>query len=230
MTVPKESKPRYLALVSDYDGTLTPDGRLNPSVLRSLQQVRESGIKVILLTGRELPDLLSVLPEIAFFDRVVAENGAVLYRPAGREEKLLAEPPPSLFIQTLRERGVKPLSQGRIVISTRHPQETAVLEVIRELGLELTLSFNKGAVMILPSGVNKESGLRTVLDELGIPAQQTVGVGDGENDHSFLKACGFSVAVANAIPMLKAYTHLVTSASDGKGVQELVSKLLSNTL
>jgi len=33
-------------------------------------------------------------------------------------------------------------------------RETAV-ELIRDLGLELQIILNKGAVMILPSGVNK---------------------------------------------------------------------------
>jgi len=225
--VPPETQRKYLALVSDYDGTLTANGHLSAAVVKSLTLFRQSGRKIVLLTGRELPDLLSVVPEIGIFDRVVAENGAVLYRPAAKEEKLLSEPPPTLFMQALRERGVTPLSQGHIVISTRHPQETLVLEIIRQLGLELTLSFNKGAVMILPSGVNKESGLRAVLEELDIPLHQTVGVGDAENDHSFLKACGYSVAVSNAIPILKEYASYVTTQPSGAGVQELIAKLLT---
>jgi len=47
---------------------------------------RKSGRKLILVTGRELDDLIKVFPRIDLFDRVVAENGALLYRPATREE------------------------------------------------------------------------------------------------------------------------------------------------
>ncbi len=46
------------------------------------------------MTGRELPNLRRVFDKFDLFDRVVAENGAVLYRPQKREEKVLAEPPP----------------------------------------------------------------------------------------------------------------------------------------
>lgn len=68
---------------------------------------------------------------------MIAENGALLYRPANQEEKVRGHPPSPLFIRTLRKRGITPLSLGRVIVSTRHPHEIAVLEVIRDLGLEL---------------------------------------------------------------------------------------------
>jgi len=54
-----------------------------------------------------------------------------------------------------------------------------------------------------------------------------VGFGDAENDFAFLSLCGFSVAVANAIPSLKERVHLVTSGEDGAGVVEVLQKLLT---
>jgi HAD superfamily hydrolase (TIGR01484 family) len=60
-----------------------------------------------------------------------------------------------------------------------------VLETIRELGLELQVIFNKGAVMVLPSGINKATGLRAALDELQLSPHDAVAVGDAENDHAF---------------------------------------------
>ena len=50
------------------------------------------------MTGRELQDLLAVCPHVELFDRVVAENGALVYWPAKREEKLLGEAPPEPFV------------------------------------------------------------------------------------------------------------------------------------
>ena len=58
-----------------------------------------------------------------------------------------------------------PLSVGRVIVATWEPNEGKVLDAIRELGLELQIIFNKGAVMVLPAGVNKESGLRAALDD-----------------------------------------------------------------
>jgi hydroxymethylpyrimidine pyrophosphatase-like HAD family hydrolase len=102
-----------------------------------------------------LDDLVRICPHLALFDRVVAENGALLYRPDNKGETLLGERPPNRFIETLRQRGVAPLSVGQVIVATWTPNENIVLNTIRDLGLELQVVFNKGAVMVLPSGVNK---------------------------------------------------------------------------
>ena len=90
--------------------------------------------------------------------------------------------------------------------------------------------FNKGAVMILPSGVNKATGLAAVLSELGVSPHNTVGVGDAENDHAFLAACEASVAVANSLPALKERVDRVTRADHGAGVVELIEGMLADDL
>ena len=76
---------RYFCLVCDYDGTIAHDGRCEPSTLDALKRVRASGRKLILATGRQLPELLDVFPEHSIFDRIVAENGAILYRPESKD-------------------------------------------------------------------------------------------------------------------------------------------------
>ncbi len=221
---------RYYALACDYDGTLAQDGRANKEVIEALKRLRDSGRKLLLVTGRELDDLLRVFPAIELFDRVVAENGALLYNPATREERQLGEAPAQNFLQRLRARGVEPLSVGRVIVATWQPHEKTVLDVIRELGLERQVIFNKGAVMILPSGINKATGLAVALSELGLSAHNVIGVGDAENDHAFLKLCECSVAVANALPALKEKADLVTRADHGAGVIELIERILKTDL
>jgi len=81
---------------------------------------------------------------------VVAENGALLYEPATETPTLLGPEPPVPFIERLKERRVSPLSIGRCIVATLEPNEKIVLETIRELGLEMQIIFNKGAVMVLP--------------------------------------------------------------------------------
>jgi hypothetical protein len=44
-------------------------------------------------------------------------------------------------------------------VATWEPHQATVLEAIRELGLEHHIIFNKGAVMVLPPGINKAAGL-----------------------------------------------------------------------
>src|SRR5688572_2353113 len=156
---------RYHLLATDYDGTLATDGHVTASTLAALRALLATGRRLVLVTGRELDDLMSVHPDLGIFGRVVAENGALLYRPATKEKRRLAEPPPAAFIARLRQRGVTPLSAGEVIVATREPHEAAVLETIRELGLELQVIFNKGAVMVLPAGVNKATGLTAALQE-----------------------------------------------------------------
>jgi hydroxymethylpyrimidine pyrophosphatase-like HAD family hydrolase len=221
---------RYFCLISDYDGTLAQDGQVAPSTLQALKRVTASGRKLVLATGRELPELLRVFPETSLFDLVVVENGALLYNPATGEKRLLAESPPPAFVEELRRRGVQPLSVGECIVATWHPYETVVLEVIRSLGLELQVIFNKNAVMILPSGINKGTGVRVALEELELSTHNALGLGDAENDHAFLGICECSVAVGNALPVLKDRADIVTTQTHGAGVEEIIEQLLDDDL
>jgi hydroxymethylpyrimidine pyrophosphatase-like HAD family hydrolase len=220
---------RYFCLTCDYDGTIATDGQVSPSTVEALKRVKSSGRKLVLATGRELSDLLRVFPEISIFDRIVAENGALLYRPASKESKVLSERPPQEFLDALTRRGV-PFSAGESIVGTWHPWETAVLDVIRTLGLELQVIFNKNSVMVLPSGVNKATGLKFALAELALSLHNLVGVGDAENDHAFLAICECSAAVSNALPALKARCDWVSQRSHGAGVEELIEQLVTDDL
>ncbi|HEV3217108.1 MAG TPA: HAD family hydrolase [Vicinamibacterales bacterium] len=220
----------YHALACDYDGTIAHHGHVDDETIAALGRFRASGRKLILVTGRELPDLRTVCPNFDLFDRIVAENGAVVYSPATREEKLLGEPPPEPFVRALRERGVSPVTVGRVIVATWKPHEITVLEVIRDLGLELHVTFNKAAVMVLPAGLSKATGLAEALRELGLSPHNVAGVGDAENDHALLHLCECRVAVANALPTLKDSADLVTQHDEGAGVRELIERLLADDL
>jgi Mrp family chromosome partitioning ATPase len=105
-----------------------------------------------------------------------------------------------------------------------------VLEAIRDSGLELQVIFNKGAVMVLPDGVNKATGLAAALDVMELSPRNVVGIGDAENDHAFLRMCECSVAVANALATVKETAGLVTSKARGEGVEELIDLLIETDL
>jgi HAD superfamily hydrolase (TIGR01484 family) len=217
---------RWQAIAADYDGTLANNGRVAKGTLQTLQRVRESGRKVVLVTGRELDSLQTVFTQLDLFDLIVAENGALLYHPSTGEEKLLGKIPSFAFVEMLRQSGANPLSVGRSIVATVRPYEATVYQAIRELGLDLQVIFNRESVMTLPAGVDKGTGFRAAVAELGVAAASVVGFGDAENDFAFLSLCGLSVAVANAIPSLKERVHLVTSGEDGAGVVEVLQKLL----
>ena len=216
----------FLALATDYDGTIAHHGVVDARTYEALKRFKETGRRLILVTGRDLPDLKRVFPEFTLYDRIVAENGAVIYDPATGEELVIAPAPLPAFIEALKQRNVTPLAVGRCIVATWEPHETTVLEVIRDLGLELQIIFNKGAVMVLPPGMNKAAGLAAALRELDLSPPNVVGVGDAENDHAFLRFCGCDAAVANALPAVKDEADIRLAGRHGDGVIELVDMIL----
>ena len=219
-----------LVLACDYDGTLAHDGVLDDATAAALDRFRASGRRLVMVTGRELPDLQNVCQVLDKFEWIVAENGALLYRPADHFSRLLCAPASAALAQKLGEAHAHPLSVGRAIVATREPHETLVIELIKNLGLELQVIFNKGAVMVLPTGVNKATGLTAALKEMAVDPRNVVAVGDAENDHAFLSFCGIGVAVGNALPMLKERADLVMEGKRGFGVTELIDRILATDL
>jgi HAD superfamily hydrolase (TIGR01484 family) len=222
------AKPKYLALATDYDGTIAQHGDVTESTHAALTRWKEAGRKLLMVTGRELPDLQKVCSFTKLFDCIVAENGALLYWPAKGEKRALVAPPPLQFIECLRARGVSPLSFGEVIVATQETYKGVVLEAIEDLGLKLRVILNKGALMVLPATVDKATGLTEAATAMDIPLADIAGVGDAENDQVFLTLCGYSAAVGNALGFLKKQVHYVTKATHGAGVQELIEKLLSS--
>jgi len=183
-----------------------------------------------LVTGRELDELFRIFSPLGLFDRVVAENGAVIFDPATGKRRLLADGPPVELVAALRARRLEPISIGSSIVATSRAQRHLVSEVIDDLGLALQVILNKRSLMVLPPGVNKATGLREALHEVGVAPENTVGIGDAENDEDFLALCGHSAAVANALPALKRKVNLVTSRRHGEGVVEVVNHLLNGGL
>jgi hydroxymethylpyrimidine pyrophosphatase-like HAD family hydrolase len=89
---------RYVALATDGDGTLTEHGQIEPSVAAALCQFRNAGGRVFLATGETITDLAQ-FPHIDLFDRIVAENGAVLFSPNLGNERVLCDDDPQPVVR-----------------------------------------------------------------------------------------------------------------------------------
>jgi HAD superfamily hydrolase (TIGR01484 family) len=220
----------FLALATDYDGTLARDGVAPQSTVAALEKLRASGRKLLLVTGRLLEDMLEVFPSYSLFEWIVAENGALLYSPASGEMRLLAESVPAGFAEALRGRRIPEVSVGRAIVATWRPHEREVLQTLAEMKISRQIIYNKHAVMVLPEGVDKASGLMAALKVIKIPARNVVAVGDAENDLPMLEQCGCGVAVSNALDSVKTKADVVTTADHGAGVEELINHLLDDDL
>jgi HAD superfamily hydrolase (TIGR01484 family) len=221
---------RYLGLVTDYDDTLATAGSMSDATTAGIRRLRTSGRHAILATGRRLADLLAICPSVDLFSYVVAENGALLYEPRTRETTLLADPLPDRFVRAVRNANIEPIEIGSVIVATRVPHQDRMLQIIRELGLELKITFNRTAVMVLPAGINKASGTKHALRKLGMSPHEIVAVGDSENDHSLLQLAECPVAVANALESIKGIAAFVTRSKAGEGVVELIDELIADDL
>jgi len=220
---------RFAAVAIDYDGTLAREGLVDAPTIAALEQVVASGRKFILVTGRMLRELLPLFPQATLCARIVAENGAVLYRPATRDQRLLTDSASTLLTNALARRGV-PIDVGDSIIATVRPNEVPVMEAIRDLGLEHHVIFNRESVMVLPPGVNKATGLAAALDELQLSAHEVVGIGDSENDHALFQASELAVAVASAVPTLRDAADWVTAHANGAGTTEALLALVADDM
>jgi len=221
---------RYHILATDYDGTLAHHGGVTDATLEALKRLKASGRKIILVTGRELDELMQIFPSYEIFDVIVAENGALIHQPATHEEFLLGERPPDSFIENLRQQHVSPLSVGRVIVATWEPHHIAVLEAIKQSGIEHQVIFNKGAVMVLPPGINKAKGLQVALERMNYSMHNVVAIGDAENDNAMLTAAECGVATSNALDAVKEQAAFTTSKDHGDGVAELIDLLTENDL
>ena len=84
--------------------------------------------------------------------------------------------------------------------------------------------------MVLPAGVNKATGMEFALRKLGLSPHEVIGVGDSENDFSFLECSECSATVANAVPSIRKLAEIVTKGENGAGLAELIDELIDNDL
>ncbi|MGZ8487498.1 MAG: HAD-IIB family hydrolase [Candidatus Binatia bacterium] len=213
------------AIACDFDGTGATDGHPAPEIYAALAAARTQGIVSLLVTGRVLEDVQRACEEFSPFDAVVAENGAVIYLCDIGRMIQIGEPPPEHFLGELRAQGV-PFHTGAVIVATWEPHVYKVLELIRRFGLDAQLIFNRAALMVLPSGINKAVGVRRALDELGRSERNLIAFGDAENDIPMLTDAELGVAARGSIPAVLALADDRVSQPGGAGVSSYIRTVL----
>jgi len=205
----------------DLDGTLSRGGPPEPVVLDALRALRAEGVRALLATGRVLADLEMDMPGLVEeFDAVIAENGGVLV--ADGMVQRLAEPVEPRLAERLHGEGVA-VRRGQVLLACDASAAHLAFDAVRAMQLDVQLVWNRAALMLLPGGVTKGSGVRAGLAALGLSPHSAIGVGDAENDHALLGTCELGVAVANAVTALIEHADLVLPEPDGMGVVGLLN-------
>ena len=211
----------FQVVAIDFDGTLTSRGDVSAKTLDVIDQVRRNGQMTILVTGRIAEELKAEFPQIAdHFDALVLENGAVAV--IDGITQALSAPVDAALDDALAQRGV-PNRRGQVLVAVDGEHAATVLEVIRELGLDCQIVRNRAALMVLPAGVTKGTGLASVLTGLNLSPHNAVAVGDAENDLSLFGVAEIGAAVADAVPSVREHADLVLEAPDGAGVAGLLT-------
>ena len=221
---------RFQALALDYDRTLASHDRLADATVAALERARQAGLQLVLVSGRTFFELTRVCPRLDLFDVVVAENGAVLHDPANGAIRDEGPGPPPRLIAALDRAGI-PCQVGRVIVATGHSYEAPVRRVMAEAGVELDLARNRAALMLLPRGVSKGSGVRQALQRLGISFHDVLAIGDAENDLELFAACGFAACPGDAVAEVRRVVDWVLAGDDGEAVARAIGgPILGGTL
>jgi hydroxymethylpyrimidine pyrophosphatase-like HAD family hydrolase len=216
-------------LVCDLDGTLAEDGVVAAPTWDALRAARDQGMTLMLATGRTLHSFTPDGPFAELFQAIVAEDGAVVYFPRQDAVHL----PFGQLPLELRERIIAlhlPLEYGMAIVATHTPHDGPILDLLRGFGGGATIEYNRGAVMVLPPGATKGTGLAFALNELGLSPRNVVACGDAENDRSLLAPAELGVAVSNATDELKQIADLTLREPDGAGIARLIRDLTGGAL
>jgi phosphoglycolate phosphatase len=222
-------RPRYRAVVTDVDGTLTGrDRRLDPVAFRSVRAIEEAGIPVVLATGNVLPIALALWRSLGLSGPIVAENGGILYdahAPDGGRLERLADP--RVAHRAFRTLVAAGLPVRRLFTDRWRETEVAleptvpVARLARALrGQEVTVESTGFAIHLMPRGAGKLPAVRRALARRGLALADCVVLGDGDNDVAMLRAAGFGISFASGSPRAQRAARYVSRAEFARGFVE----------
>ena len=234
------------AIFLDVDGTLVSfdTHRVPQSAIEALQQVHESGIKIIIATGRAFTDLHE-LEEIPY-DAVIALNGAdcVLRdgTPISRKQipekdfqrvlvlaqhygfALAIETNKGIFVNELNPTPPvadieKEFMGGECCQLCIYCDEEMEKEVMAQLpGLSVS-RWNPFFADVNVTGVNKAMGINEFASYYGFDVSGTIAFGDGGNDISMIRAAGMGIAMGGASEAVKSVADYITETVDEHGIR-----------
>jgi len=228
--------PLIKAVALDVDKTITEAGTISPPVLKALRKLEKGGIAVILSSGNALPVLTGLKKYVGLSGAVIAENGGIVYYKGrivkiGNREKALAAK--RLVVEKLadyvEESWQNPYRYSDFAFKAKVDIETAarkVRELVCSRMKEMRVYSSGVAIHVGEKSVNKGVGLKKACGLMGLSFSEVVAVGDSEVDESMFKVAGASIAVANAVPRLKALADVVTSCREAEGFIEAANYIL----
>jgi len=136
----------YHAVALDLDGTISTGGAPTADVLAAMRAARAQGVRLVLVTGRLLVDLVTDMRALeSEFDAVVAENGAVLA--VGGRTVRLSEPVDPRLADRLHGQGVA-IHRGQVLLAVDSSGAHLAFDAVRAMQLDVQLVWNRSALML----------------------------------------------------------------------------------
>jgi hypothetical protein len=244
--------PSILRIVLvDIDGVLTAgEGATADSALlarvaawndAALGDPRMPGIS--LCSGRQAPYVELMAQLIHAFLPCLFEHGAGMLEPRGFRFTFhpAVGPAPWRSLAALREAIDGLVSSGRAFVqpgkeatvtlyplapTTVHELAAAAEEAVLEADSPFRVTPNIRGVELRPPGIDKGAGARWLAEEVGVPLECVAGVGDADDDLTFLRVVGYATAPANAVPSVRSLARHVSTRPFGDGLLEILEHLV----
>lgn len=251
-------KKQYKALMLDLDGTTIPNdlhGRPSEKVKHAIAKAREK-IHIGIATSRPYFHLNGLQHELQLSGPSIIQSGArIIDFTTGKiysehqisKEDILAiyQIANKLNLPLLvdGENEAEPATEdniafprlGAVVFGIKDEKKAdAFCESLADIPTIVAhkiTSWTKGTydVSISHSEATKQHGVYEVAKILGVETHEIIGVGDGYNDFPLLMACGFKVAMGNAVEDLKAIADYVAPTVEEDGVVNVIEKFILHT-
>jgi len=225
---------RLGAVAADVDRTLTNDDLvLDLDAVRVIRLLEGAGVPVILCSGRDVIALGALAQYLGTSGVIVAEDGAILGRfgPTHYRTRLLARPERVHAALAVLEEAfpsqlevIQVPSRLASFVLSRVLDRAAANRLLAEKGIKAKVVDSSLTFELADGEVDKGSGLVEAAAMLGVDPADVVAVGDSPTDVDMFRVAGWSAAVANAPPEVKAEADYVCTLPHGQGFVEAVRR------
>lgn len=222
-------------IATDIDFTLTDaDMRLDTRAIEKIRALEAKGVKVILLSGRNLAATGSLAQLIGTCGLVAAENGGVIAR-YQRPIKILARIENArAALRMLKKRmGRKVVERPDSRYGMRlsdvslersfEPEEAR--KILEKSGMKVRLVDTGVSFQLLDAHVDKGYALARLARLERLSTARAVSIGDNYNDLDLFREAGYKIAVANAPEEVKERADYACRHSYGRGFLEAVAHI-----
>lgn len=253
MPIEPLSPKKYKALLIDVDGSLVPNKQDSMPSLRVTDTILKAkdAIHIGIATGQSKIPAMRILNSLSLSGPSIINSGSVIIDSASGDvlwqQTLLQQDigkiagivagESKVEIRNVNEYGpysseYSPPDPLGIYLYELSPEKADELRQrlaeIPTIATHKMISYTVGKIDIDITHVDatKAHAVAIVADLLGIKTEEIIAIGDGYNDIPFLMACGFRVAMGNAVDELKAIANYVAPSVEDDGVADVIEKFV----